>query len=597
MEPVADGSDQQGANRGRSRTTRSMRARLRSDQQGRAAPKPAGQSRKASSGRAENSRGNSPTQSRNASAERAGSRQAKSTAQSRDASVGRSEKRRANSTGGPDDPRRSPELNIATPSMRRDTTGLDLADDDVFGNLGDSFADGDIPEAPPSAAPSAASSSATPSHVERRPRSRQSSFVGRSDPPIRPSSRGGNPPGVSSSFNIGVFRRRAREPSILGTARRARSRTGSVAASVNSSRAGSVVWDSELESEAEFAPELESTPLNNRRPSRPSRQPVERLESPPELRRRSLRKRKSRDELEYDKDGPEKMTRVESTGGLDMNSDSELSELSSPSPPPPLPPPPAVSRFPARAVTPMNMDEITAPPASSDSEADHGNLGPDIRSLAKRRRRLSTTTPLRNDGNFSDVSSPPSLTHSPDLVATRGRSANRKHRQSPKITTADLTNLLPKRRCKRTRDELDLDSEGHDETDEGDEPSYRDARPGRRKGNSRPSSRAGQLGANGVLKARQTVVPVRRSARAAGKTYRHRREDKENEENGSEGEGEGDNSRFQPLPDDTFDTASMAADVQNADELKKATKKFREVDQWELSFEEVAEPPSPQGAR
>ena len=69
---------------------------------------------------------------------------------------------------------------MATPLMRRDTTGLDLADEDVFGDLGDSFADGDVPDAPHSAA----SSSATLSHFKtRRPRSRQSSIIGRNDPP------------------------------------------------------------------------------------------------------------------------------------------------------------------------------------------------------------------------------------------------------------------------------------------------------------------------------------------------------------------------------------------------------------------------------
>ncbi|KAF4581863.1 ATP-dependent RNA helicase Mrh4 [Ophiocordyceps camponoti-floridani] len=91
----------------------------------------------------------------------------------------------------------------STPAGRRgrDTSGLDLADDDVFGLLDDSFAE--------------------TSGEERRVRpSRRSSVVGRNDAPIRPSSRGPNTPGFGSSFNIGFFRRRPREPSILGTTRK-----------------------------------------------------------------------------------------------------------------------------------------------------------------------------------------------------------------------------------------------------------------------------------------------------------------------------------------------------------------------------------------
>lgn len=480
-------------------------------------------------------------------------------------------------TSGPEDTRSSIEIGrraMATPAMRRDTTGLDLADDDVFGDLGDSFADGDVPEAPHSAA----SSSATLSHFKTRPRSRQSSIIGRNDPPIRPSSRSGHTPGVSSSFNIGVFRRRAREPSILATSRRARSQTGSVAGSVASSRAGSVARDSELESEGEFAPEAESTPLNNRRRSRRSSQHhVERDASPSPSageRRRSLRKRKSEDNAPSESSRPEKVARVEANGGIDISSDSELSELASPSPP--------AARF-TRAVTPIDLDEINAPPASSDSEADD-NIWPDIHTLAKKRRRPSFATPARNNrDDLSDVSSPPSLTHSPNY-GTRARGS--KQQRSPRITTADLANLLPKRRYKRTREEFDIDTDEEGQDDE------QDTRPRRRKG-SRPPSRAASRQDRNALKPKQTPVSVRRSARTASKTY-HREENKENESE----EDEHDNSQFQPLPDDTFGVgASVTEDVQNADELRRATKKFKEVDKWELSFEEVTEPSSPPGAR
>lgn len=539
-----NGNEVRGKTRGRTRTTRSMGGRLSLDEE-----------------------------------------DAISTAnQTRDAALNSLANEDPTVASGPDDTRSSIEIGrraLATPSMRRDTTGLDLADDSVFGDLGDSFADGEIPQAPLSA-----NSSMTLSNFKTRPRSRQSSIIGRNDPPIRPSSRGGNTPGVSSSFNIGVFRRRARQPSILGATRQPRSETGSVAG------------NSDLESEGEFAPEAESTPLNSRRQSRRRSQQQQSRDVSVEPPRRSTRKRKSDNAEDTASPRPEKVSRVESDGGMDVNSDSELSNLASPSPP-------AARRLP-RPMTPVNLDEITAPPASSDSEAED-NVWPDIHTLAKRRRRPSVATPVRHEDAFSDVSSPPSLTHSPNLAearAARARAAAKRQR-SPNVTTADLTNLLPKRRYKRNRDEFDIDSDGEadasdqdeeeeeDDDDDGDEPSYGDDRSSRRRKGGRPPSRAASRAGranNSVLKPKQTPVSVRRSTRS-NKTYRTRGEDKENE---SDGDDENDDSQFHPLPDNTFD---MTADAQNAAELQQASKKFKEVDKWELEFEEVAEPPSPENAR
>ncbi|KAG5913640.1 hypothetical protein E4U42_000960, partial [Claviceps africana] len=249
------------------------------------------------------------------------------------------------------------------PASRRDTSGLDLADDSVFGDLGDSFADGHVPEGPHSGASSTATLSHPRASTGMRRRSRQSSMIGRHDPPIRPGSRGGgsHTPGVSSSFNIGVFLRRAREPSILGASRRAQSRTGSAAGSVASSRAGSVVPDSEfeefeeLEGEGgELAPEAESTPSKSRRrsrrsgsqnqnqeqnqrhrhrqleeePKRPSLSPSPPPSPSPEPRRRSTRKRKSDHDDVVQSQGVvgrrAKVTRVEANGGLVIGSDSDL---------------------------------------------------------------------------------------------------------------------------------------------------------------------------------------------------------------------------------------------------------------------------------
>ncbi|UNI14354.1 hypothetical protein JDV02_000990 [Purpureocillium takamizusanense] len=543
-----------------------------------------------------------------------------------------------------DDTRSSVEIGrraMATPAMRRDTTGLDLADDDVFGDLDESFADGEIPRGGGGGGGGRSADSTSLSFSSFKPRSRQSSIIGRHDPPIRPSSRGPNTPGVGSSFNIGVFRRRAREPSILGTSRRPRSEAG-----------GTTANNSEVESEGEFEPpEAESTPLNARRRTRNSMRGVRgssQSAEPAPAPGAGSRKRKS---VESHEEGvrPEKTSRVEPEEPQpqlvddDEGSDSELSAIaSSPSPPPP--------GFFQRPVTPVNMDDITAPPASSDSEED-AQVWPDIHTLAKKRRRPSVTTPMRTDDNLSNVSSPPSLTHSPNFAersATtrqRGRAAKRHHHhhqeRSPKVTTADLTNLLPKRRYKRVRDDpfglgSDEEFDTADLAQDDDELSYLDARAARkRKGNNsrsrsraasaRPGSRAGSRvrGNASVLKPKQTPASERRSARIGGgnssssskKTYQHRRSsDKENEsggdddnEEGEEEEEEGEGlSQFVPLPDDTFEMGSTGGDATTGDrrrdfatteELQQAAKKFKEVDRWELEYEEVTETPSPEDAR
>ncbi len=58
----------------------------------------------------------------------------------------------------------------------------------------------------------------------------------------------------------------------------------------------------------------------------------------------------------------------------------------------------------------------------------------------------------------------------------------------------------------------------------------------------------------------------------------------------------GDDS-FGPLPDDTFDGGDDTATIEVSEELKKASEFFKEVDKWELDFEEVVQSSSPQEAR
>lgn len=462
---------------------------------------------------------------------------------------------------------------VATPAMRRDTTGLDLADDDVFGDL-DSFAEGELPRG----RRSVDGSSLTMSHF--KPRSRQSSVAGRNDPPIRPSSRGPITPGLASSLKIGLFRRRAREPSILGTSRKPRPGP-----------------EATTESEADFEPEAVSTPLNDRPRTRHSLQSERGLPST-----QASSRRRTSAEAGNDGHGPDETGRARpEVGRAEVDSDSELSSLASPSPPP--------ARLVPRPATPANQDDITAPPASSDSEGG-ADVWPDIHVLARRRRWPSVHSPRRAD-SLSVASSPPSLTHSPNYAAEipvrqRGRSTKRRQ-ESPKMSTADLASLLPKRRHKRVRNSLGLESDEElDTTDlaqDEDELSYLDARAARRRKGSRPPSRPASArpaprarAKKSVLKPKQTSAAPRHPA-SSTKTYQGRSSDKENASDGDEGQ-----SAFVPLPYDTFDSAggsgnSATPDGASADELKQTAKKFMEVDKWELEFEEMAEPPSPQDAR
>ncbi|GJC86538.1 hypothetical protein ColLi_09376 [Colletotrichum liriopes] len=444
----------------------------------------------------------------------------------------------------------------ATPVQhRRDTTGLDL-DDDMFEGLDTTIGDDEDDAAAPPSAPRSDTSTFSVSHFRRRGRA-PSISINKDDAPIRPSSRGvGSTPGISSKFNIGLFKRRQREPSILGTAQKERAQRPIELSSGP---------DTDDEVGDGFEPEAESTPLQNRRKTQPppatepesESQQVLAPDSQPIQKEAGLtssttsRKRKSIEGHE-EAGRPGKASRTEpepeSVPDLgDDDSDSELSELPSPVLTPTRP-----SAFP-RPTTP-NRDEIMAPPESSDDE-DSEEAWPDIRTLAKqRRRRASPVTPTR-DGNVSDASSPPSLTHSPNFPATRNKSRQKKQAKSPKVTTADLTGLLPRRRHKKARDPYSVNDTEEEEIDASnlaehdDELSYIDARTRSRRAKITPLNRS------------TANRPASRSGKAAASADKSR--------------------------------AVTRSATRTADELKKAARKFKEVDRWELEFEEVTEDSSP----
>jgi len=489
----------------------------------------------------------------------------------------------------------------ATPLMRRDVSGLDV-DEEIFSDMY-------LELEPPSTRGRSANTS-TLSVGQFKRRSRAPSVVSRDGGPIRPSSRGQNTPSVSSTFNFGQFRRRAREPSILGRNRRAQKETQTTDQSAS---------ESELELDGEdSAPDAVSTPLNCRRSQRAAS--ATRAPQPPSSGLRS-RKRKS-GEIEHEaSDRPEKTARAERKQSEELgevrgqeqavqqeqgreateapadseeDDDSSLSDVSS------LPSPlSATAAHNERPVTPINatMEEIMAPPASSGSDDTEW---PSIRKLANRRRRAVTpTTPLhaRNDDDIlSDISSPPSLTHSPNLPARRRGAGRARGRQptrepTPEPLTSDLASLLPKRRSKRSRrDDDDLGSEDEDvedltlASDDEDELAY--SRSTRRRGGSHSRGR----GASARPPSRQ-AARAETHARSAAATRREQAGSEPNRRvtrtyGGSKPSNPDDS--FAPLPDDSFTTSGLVIDDPK-EELKRASHKFKEVDKWELEYEEVAE--------
>jgi hypothetical protein len=182
------------------------------------------------------------------------------------------------------------------------------------------------------------------------------------------------------------------------------------------------------------------------------------------------------------------------------------------------------------------------------------------------------------------MSSPPSLTHSPDnrpprsKPAARGRAPRRD--PPPKVTTADLASLLPRRRHKQAKaDPFSISSDAEDDTltldNDDDELSYTRPR-GRTKRATRP------LG-NAKAKGKEP---------ASGKrTYGSRTSDKENEGDSIVVGGDEDDAADEEAVPDEETSQMMLARL--GEELKNAAKKFKEVDKWELEFEEVTEPSSP----
>ncbi|KAK8050564.1 hypothetical protein PG994_012294 [Apiospora phragmitis] len=502
----------------------------------------------------------------------------------------------------------TPPRAAAAGGRRTDFSGLDL-DDSMFDDLNTTINTAGPASSQRSAQRSLEFSTLSASHYKRRPRG--NSFLSRNDGPIRPSSRAGpNTPAFSSTLNLGNFKRRVREPSILGTAQKERPQRPEP-----ESDSGERPDDEDdLESEEEeqvpaedFAPEAEST-TPPRRSLRRSAALAQARESSPEVSASvNPRKRKSTELHEH---------RPRSSPYADNPLAAEESESETESQPSSLPP------LDLRPSTPLMDEEEVAPPLSSSSE-EAAEIWPPLKSLAKGRTKRAPSvqrrTPVRDIGsdNISDLSSPPSLTYSPNYdepsppppqptVKTRKAA-----KAEAKLTTADLQGLLPRRRQRSNRVDPfavdDSEEEAVDATGLGndDEELYHLGARSTRRRPARPLARAGNKDQNEAPAGKTTTAAQRKGKQPAEpiskrqtrrRTY-GRNSDKENEGDEIENENENGNENQDPFREEATTENSDELVARVGVELKNASRKFAEVDKWELAYEEMTQSSSPRDAR
>lgn len=478
------------------------------------------------------------------------------------------------------------------PRARGSLSGMEIMDDEIFGNLDSSFdvtgfdgKDG----ASTSGARSADTSTFSVSVFRRQPRRRRSSIVGRDDAPIRPSSRAPTTPGLSSTFSMGNFKRRQRQASILMSS--AQKASLGLQRSENADETGNNDNDEAVASggeEESFLPEAEGTPT---RPSHGRRSTIHNQEAAEDVegpsgneaaieedgqRETRSRKRKSTDAHEGE---AAKRQAVETEDEEDaVHPSIELDERSSP--------PSFVDR---RHRTPELDSDILAPPQSSSSQDGSPTMWPSLRDLGKKTHRHAPVrarkAEVAMDDAMSDISEPPSLTHSPNIKP--GKLPTRHKRQeSPKLSTADLEALLPRRRRRPQRD-----GEGDDfELSDSEQERARLRSKSRAAAKKTTQPLRGNSKANRTNQAEHAPAPAKRSTR---RLYGSRHFDKENTAEGDSIEVSAE-ANSEPLDDTAFE-ADVTEDMSSSDlaeELKAASRKFKEVDKWELDFEEVVEPSS-----
>ncbi|RDL38198.1 uncharacterized protein BP5553_05631 [Venustampulla echinocandica] len=403
-------------------------------------------------------------------------------------------------------------------------------------------------------------------------RSRQGSVTGR-NPYGMASSSMGTPAHAGSALKLGNFRRRAREPSILGTARKERQPQP----------------DSDLDDEEDFNPDDESTPLNLSK-TKP-------VTSSPSMSGSNPRKRKlsavqvpascPTSQSPGDNQGAEM---VPTSGSLSDDEEESGNRVPSSFQESPIP------SVEARPVTPELMSPTMAPPQSTDASSSPELPSSIRRPVSRGRRPLRgrTPAPMTQD---SPISSPPSLTHSPNRAYVKPKTTKAKKQAPPPSTysTAQLQALLPRRRRHATRDPFDIPSSG-DEVDtsglasDDDELSHLNVRARSRRG---VLSKTLGRGSKKAPKRKPAPKPTSKSIRRTYGSRANVTSDKENE-------GYDPDDSLAPLPADENGSPenSQELEARIGKELKSATRKFEEVDKWELEFEDVtASGSSPKNAR
>lgn len=489
------------------------------------------------------------------------------------------------------------ESSLLVSSKQGNLSGMEINDSEIFGNLDSSFGDAGTTTKETAGSHSGTRSADTSTFnvsVFRRQqppsgRRRQSSIVSKDDAPIRPSSRGPTTPGLGSTLNLGNFRRRQRQPSILlSSAQKAnlglqRSRATSVETE------NAVAVESDLEES--FLPEAEGTPVRVSRGQRSAAE-EEQEGSVPALgadggHETRSKKRKS---TESHNSEAAKRQAVEAQAEEVIHRSVELDAPSSPlslHETEPSSPPSFIMRSIQRRRATEDLDsDVLAPPAESDSEDDGPMMWPSLKDLGKKRHggpsRVRKATPALDD-DMSDLSDPPSLTHSPNFKATRPAAAKNKRQESPKLSTADLEALLPRRRRKVRRDPYDSENQEHSASEQEERP--------RRAAKKKPAKPLNNTTKTNRDKASNgSIAPPKRTTR---RTYGSRSFDKENTVEGDSIEV---NERASTPLDDTAFEADVTEETTTTlglpAELKAASRKFKEVDKWELDFEEVVEPSS-----
>ncbi|KAF4637371.1 hypothetical protein G7Y89_g722 [Cudoniella acicularis] len=408
----------------------------------------------------------------------------------------------------------------------------------------------------------------------RRPR--QPSVMGRNQAGIAPSNMGlemdRGTPAVGSALKLGNFRRRPRQSSILGTAQKPRAHQS----------------DFDDDDEDDFNPDDESTPLNlSKVRTTPSTGP----NSNPRKRKLSS-VQVSRSQSSPPLHSPANDEAEETIPGTGPLSDVE-DEHPAPSSPQEDPRP----SIEAQSATPEPMSETMAPPHSSSSapsSPEPAFPAPRARGRPPSRGRNGRTPPPRTQD--SPVSSPPSLTHSPNRsYISKNQPKARKVLPPPSTySTAQLQNLLPRRRRRTARDPFDIpSSDGEIDTSglasDDDELSHLNIR-GRRQ-------RSVFSRTPGPSKKAPKSKPVPKSTgKGIKRTYGARTtatSDKENEEHDPD-------DSLAPIQDDGNESPENSQELEKrvGKELKKAARKFQEVDKWELEFEDVTpDTSSPMEAR